>query len=244
MNPTDRSLPRERTSFSLVFAVFVVAALAWRTWLALRQARHVAAHRDERAGRLRRVIPLERTARRPTTRSTSSARARRDLAVDGVVLLALTLGGGIAAIDALGARSSARATLRELATVFGVLLASTLATLPFDLWRTFVIEERHGFNRMTPRLFALDLAKGMRSRAASARRCCSGCSGCSMPPARLWWLYTGSRGWRSRSFWWSAVPALDRAALQPLHAARGGPAARAHRGAHRAAAASTPRACS
>ena len=35
--------------------------------------------------------------------------------------------------------------------MFGVLLVSTVAALPFDLWRTFVIEERHGFNRMTPR---------------------------------------------------------------------------------------------
>jgi STE24 endopeptidase len=45
--------------------------------------------------------------------------------------------------------------------VFGVLLASTLASLPFDLWRTFTVEERHGFNRTTPKLFAADFAKGV-----------------------------------------------------------------------------------
>ena len=41
------------------------------------------------------------------------------VAIDGVVLLALTLGGGIAAIDALSERLFGEGYLRELATVFG-----------------------------------------------------------------------------------------------------------------------------
>jgi STE24 endopeptidase len=39
------------------------------------------------------------------------------------------------------------------------MVLSFLATLPFDLYRTFVVEARHGFNRMTPKLFVLDMAK-------------------------------------------------------------------------------------
>jgi STE24 endopeptidase len=38
---------------------------------------------------------------------------------------------------------------------------TSLFELPFDLYDTFVIEERHGFNRQTPRGFAIDLAKGV-----------------------------------------------------------------------------------
>ena len=34
------------TVFSAVFAAFVIAALAWRSWLGLRQQRHVALHRE------------------------------------------------------------------------------------------------------------------------------------------------------------------------------------------------------
>ena len=33
--------------------------------------------------------------------------------------------------------------------------------LPFDLYDTFVIEERHGFNRTTPKLFVIDFFKGL-----------------------------------------------------------------------------------
>ena len=36
-----------------------------------------------------------------------------------------------------------------------------LAGLPFDIWSTFRIESRFGFNRTTPGLFALDLLKGL-----------------------------------------------------------------------------------
>ena len=43
---------------------------------------------------------------------------------------------------------------------FGILyFANELITLPFDLYKTFVIEEKFGFNKMTPRLYALDTIK-------------------------------------------------------------------------------------
>ncbi len=44
---------------------------------------------------------------------------------------------------------------------FGVLLfASDLLSIPFDLWDTFRIEEKYGFNTTTPRTFILDKLKG------------------------------------------------------------------------------------
>ena len=42
-----------------------------------------------------------------------------------------------------------------------LLLAYGLVTLPFTIYSTFVIEQRYGFNRTTPRLFVLDLIKGL-----------------------------------------------------------------------------------
>ncbi|HYV57516.1 MAG TPA: M48 family metallopeptidase, partial [Candidatus Nitrosopolaris sp.] len=40
-------------------------------------------------------------------------------------------------------------------------LARALVALPFGSWSTFVIEERFGFNRTTPRTFFTDLLKGL-----------------------------------------------------------------------------------
>ena len=128
-------------TFSLVFAVFVLAALAWRTWLGLRQARHVASHRDSVPADFVAFIPLEahRKAADYTLEKQRLALVET-AAVDGLVLLALTLGGGLAELDSLSARLFGDGSLRVLGTFFGGLLASSLATLPFDLWRTFVVE--------------------------------------------------------------------------------------------------------
>jgi len=169
----------------------VVAALAWRTWLALRQARHVAAHRDQVPADFAAVIPLDAHHKAADyTLDKQRFALAETLVVDGLVLLALTLGGGIAAIDAASGRLFGSGYGRELATVAGVVLASTLATLPFDLWRTFVIEERHGFNRMTPRLFFLDLAKGMLLAALIGAPLLLGVFWLLDATGPLWWLYT------------------------------------------------------
>jgi STE24 endopeptidase len=41
------------------------------------------------------------------------------------------------------------------------MIIGSLLDLPFSLYRTFVIEERYGFNRMTPKLYISDLLKGL-----------------------------------------------------------------------------------
>lgn len=49
-----------------------------------------------------------------------------------------------------------------LALVFfgGLMLASDILTLPFQLYGTFVIEERYGFNKTTGKIFVMDKLKG------------------------------------------------------------------------------------
>ena len=178
-------------TFAAVFVVFVAAALAWRSWLALRQMRHVGLHRDEVPADFAVLIPVEAHRRAADyTRDKQRLGLAETLAVDGVVLLALTLGGGIAAIDAASARAFGESNLRELATVFGVLLASTIAALPFDLYRTFVVEERYGFNRMTPALFLRDLAKGMALAVAIGAPLLLVVFWLLRTAGPLWWLYT------------------------------------------------------
>ena len=40
-------------------------------------------------------------------------------------------------------------------------LANIIVSLPFDLYSTFVIEEKYGFNKTTPHLFVIDRLKGL-----------------------------------------------------------------------------------
>jgi STE24 endopeptidase len=78
---------------------------------------------------------------------------------EALIKLVLTLGGGLAACQALVGRAHWPEPWQGTAIVGCVLLFLQLVGLPFALWRTFRIETRFGFNRTTPRLFALDLLK-------------------------------------------------------------------------------------
>ncbi len=179
------------TTFSAVFAVFVAASLAWRSWLAVRQGRHVRRHRDEVPADFAALIPLDAHHKAADYTLDKQRLATIELwVVDGGILLALTLGGGVAAIDALCGRLFGGGHLRELATVFGVMLVSTLAALPFDAYRTFAIEARYGFNRTTPALFLLDLAKGALLALALGTPLLLAIFWFVERAGAFWWLYT------------------------------------------------------
>ena len=178
-------------AFSFVFTAFVLAALAWRTFLAVRQMRHVARHRDVVPDDFAAYIPIE-AHRKAADYTLDKQRAGliETLAVDGVLLMALTLGGGVAAIDHLSQRWLGEGYARDLATVFGVLLVTALAALPFDVWRTFVIEARHGFNRTSARLFAIDIAKGAVLSLALGAPLLLAIFWLVEAAGPLWWFYT------------------------------------------------------
>jgi STE24 endopeptidase len=178
-------------AFSFVFAAFVIAALAWRVWLGVRQMRHVAKHRDRVPDDFAAYVPLE-AHRKAADYTLDKQRAGllETVVIDGAVLLALTLGGGVAAIDALSQRWLGDGHLRDLGTVFGVMLVTTLAALPFDAWRTFAVEARHGFNRTTPRLFAIDMAKGAALTLALGTPLLLAIFWLVKSAGPLWWLYT------------------------------------------------------
>ena len=179
------------STFCALFAAFVIAALAWRTWLSLRQMRHVKLHRGEVPADFAPYIPLD-AHRRAADYTLDKQRVGlvETLLIDGVLLFALTLGGGLAAIDGASAAVLGEGMARELGTVFGVLLVTTAIALPFDAWRTFAVEARHGFNRTTARLFVLDIAKGALLSLALGAPLLLAIFWLVARAGSLWWLYT------------------------------------------------------
>ncbi len=76
-----------------------------------------------------------------------------------VILLMLFL-GGFAWVDNFVINVTGSAILQAI-LFFGILaFASDLLGIPLDLYHTFVIEERFGFNKTTPRTYVLDKLKG------------------------------------------------------------------------------------
>ena len=77
-----------------------------------------------------------------------------------MILLALTLGGGLQWLADSWARAfSVDSLWHGTAVILSVFLLKGVLGLPLDLYRIFVVEERFGFNRITPRLYVIDLFK-------------------------------------------------------------------------------------
>lgn len=146
------------TPFTTLFIAAFLLSLAVRLWLTLRHIRFVAAHRAEVPAEFAARIPLAAHQKAADYSVDRSRFALQTTLVDSALLMFLTLGGGLAWLhDLCSARLDGLPY--GLALIFSVMLISGIIDLPFSLYRQFVIEARHGFNRMTLGLFFADLAK-------------------------------------------------------------------------------------
>jgi len=77
-----------------------------------------------------------------------------------LAIIAMLLLGGFAWIDGIVSSYIGYAILQAI-FFFGILaFASDLLSMPLDIYHTFVIEERFGFNKTTPKTFVIDKLKG------------------------------------------------------------------------------------
>ncbi|MFW6054596.1 MAG: M48 family metallopeptidase [Thermodesulfobacteriota bacterium] len=80
--------------------------------------------------------------------------------VNLAIVLAFILGGGFAWLDGLVRTFSLGPVWTGLIFFAFLGIALDLASLPFEIYTTFVLEEAFGFNRTTPGLFIKDKLKG------------------------------------------------------------------------------------
>jgi len=177
-------------AFTLLFAFALLASVATRLWLATRQIRHVARHRD--------VVPAEFASRiepEAHRRAADYTIARTRLSIvdalfGALVLLGFTLFGGLQwLLDTLHTLLPVSPFVRSMAFVAAVFAISALLELPFQWVRQFRIEERFGFNRMTPRLFVADTLKAAAVAAVLGLPLLALVLWLMRSAGPLWWLW-------------------------------------------------------
>ena len=147
--------------FTLWFIAFLFADLATRAWVASRQMRHVLRHRGQVPAEFADRIGL-RSHQRAADYTLAKVRLGMvETLVEAALLVALTLLGGLQWLDLQWGRAIDSEMWRQLALIGSVVAIVGLVGLPFTVWRKFGLEARFGFNRVTPRLFVADLAKGL-----------------------------------------------------------------------------------
>ena len=179
-------------SFTLVFVVLLLVGMLVRFYLASRQIRHVIRHRGAVPSAFASTISLA-SHQKAADYTVSKARfGLLEMAFGAAMLVGWTLLGGIEAVNQLlGSTSLAQyGTLMPglaLLTVFAVI--SGLLDLPFTLYSTFRIEERFGFNKVTPKLWLGDLAKSTLVGAAIGLPIVALMLWLMRSAGSLWWLW-------------------------------------------------------
>ena len=147
---------------TLLFAAALLLSLATKFWLATRQMHHVAAHRDQVPAAFAATVTLQAHQRGADYTLAKSRFGLLATAFGTALLLGWTLLGGLDLLNQwligiVQPRFGDMAYQLTLLAAFA--LISGMLDLPFELYSTFRIEQRFGFNRMTPKLFVADLLK-------------------------------------------------------------------------------------
>jgi STE24 endopeptidase len=147
--------------FTFAFALALAAGLVVKLWLATRQVRHVARHRDAVPAAFAQAITLAAHQKAADYTVAKTRFGLLEMAWGTAVLLGWTLLGGLDLLNKLLMNWVGGGMLQQLALLSAFALISGLLDLPFTLWQTFRLEERFGFNKMTWRLWLLDGVKSL-----------------------------------------------------------------------------------
>ena len=146
-------------TLTLAFAVALVVGLAVKFWLATRQIRHVAQHRNAVPAAFSSRISLASHQKAADYTIAKSRIGLIELALGTAVLLGWTLLGGLTWLNQVLMTAIGGGMWQQLGLLGAFMVISSVIDLPLTLYQTFVLEERFGFNKMTVKLWLIDLVK-------------------------------------------------------------------------------------
>ena len=151
--------------FTLCFSIALLAGFLVRSYLSLRQAKHVALHRAEVPKAFANKVSQTNHEKAADYTLAKSRLGFWEDVLGCIVLVAWTLLGGLALLNAvvlewLGGLG-VQGFWQQIALLLAFTLIGSIIDLPLSLYQTFVLEERFGFNKTTWKTWAVDLVKGL-----------------------------------------------------------------------------------
>ena len=145
--------------FTVIFLLTLVSAVSIRVWLATRHIRYVHTHRNSVPENFSSQISLDAHQKAADYTCAKTRLNYANICLDTVLLLILTLGGGLNALNFFWSNWFSDPLLQGMIFILGTVLLMGLVEIPINYYRTFVIEKKFGFNKMTHSMFFVDLIK-------------------------------------------------------------------------------------
>ena len=197
---------------TLTLAVALLAHVALKLWLNARQVRHVAAHRGQVPAAYAQTISLAEHHKAADYTLAKARLAQWDILLDALVLLGWTLLGGLDALNQWLLSFMSPGLPQQMALVVAFMLIGGLIGLPLSLMQTFGVEQRFGFNKMTPALWLSDLLKGLLLGALLGLPLLALVLWLMDTGGPLWWLWA----WGALVLWQLLLMAIAPNVIMPL----------------------------
>lgn len=147
-------------TLTLTFITLLAATTLIRIWLGRRHIAHIQHHRNQVPAAFDGNISLEAHQKAADYSNAKTKLVMIEASVQALFLALLTLGGGLQWIDDIWRNILPNHEIARGALVIcSAMIASGVIDLPFEYYKTFTVDEKFGFNKMTPAMFFSDLLK-------------------------------------------------------------------------------------
>ncbi|SMN15556.1 Peptidase, M48 family [uncultured Candidatus Thioglobus sp.] len=145
--------------FTLIFLITTFAYVITLLWLNVRQDKAVSKSFSAVPAEFNEKITLEQHQKAAEYTQAKLTVNHFEVIFSTIVLLAWTLGGGLNWLDNAWQALGYDVLNSGVLFIMSLMLIASVIDLPFSLYRTFVLEQKFGFNKMNSKTFVGDLFK-------------------------------------------------------------------------------------
>ena len=176
-------------TFTIAFLIAFLASFGLRHWLAQRQMRFVAKHRDSVPAEFAEKVTLTEHQKAADYTIAKLRLGVLENGVSAIILIGFTLLGGLQILNISLSQLLGDGITQQIALLGSIAILSGMVDLPFSWYKQFHLEERFGFNRMGKKLFFIDMMKGLGVGAAIGIPLLWVILSLMAKAGNLWWLW-------------------------------------------------------
>lgn len=177
------------STLTLFFIIAILTRTGIRLWLAMRHIRHIHAHRHHVPDSFSTRVSLDAHQKAADYTCEKTRLQYASILVETALLLALTLGGGLDMLYRFWSHQLDHPVIQDIALAVSTVMLMSAIELLFSYYRTFTIEQKFGFNTMTPAMFLTDLLKHTLLALTAGIPLLAGIVWIMQTMGTNWWLY-------------------------------------------------------
>jgi STE24 endopeptidase len=151
----------DSTNFTVIFISLIVIKFLLETYLKIRNLKSIEINKDTIPERFTSIV-TEEEYKKSIDYNIDRIRFQIFTALFGaVVLIIFTLGGLFNFLSEVVISTTSSDVLGAVLLGLLLLIVEEVISIPLSIYSTFVIEERHGFNKTTTKTFVTDISKSL-----------------------------------------------------------------------------------